>query len=90
MHAESPELRAALVAGGGDPNLLIDKEGNTLLHKAESPEQIVLLLQNSLSDLSMMNKVQSLNKFFTTFYFTSANDLLQLLAHEYHPLSFDH
>ena len=58
-------MRAALVAGGADPNLLVDEEGNTLLHKAESAEQISLLLQNSLSDLSTMNKVQSLN---TTFH----------------------
>ena len=45
--------------------MLVDEEGNTLLHKAESAEQISLLLQNSLSDLSTMNKVQSLN---TTFH----------------------
>ena len=51
-------MRAALVAGGADPNLLVDEEGRSLLHKAESPEQITLLLQNPLTDVNSTNKVR--------------------------------
>ena len=51
-------MRAALVAGGADPNLLVDEEGRSLLHKAESPEQITLLLQNPLTDVNATNRVR--------------------------------
>ena len=59
MHAKSPELRATLVAGGADPNLLVDKEGNSLVHMAESGEQIMMLLRNPLIDVNATNKVGS-------------------------------
>ena len=51
-------MRAALVAGGADPNLLVDEEGRSLLHKAESAEQITLLLQNPLTDVNATNRVR--------------------------------
>ena len=38
--------------------MLVDEEGRSLLHKAESPEQITLLLQNPLTDVNATNRVR--------------------------------
>ena len=54
-------MRAALVAGGADPNLLVDEENNTLLHNAKTAEEILMLLQNPLSALNAANNVRPLN-----------------------------
>ena len=57
MHSEAPELRTALVVGGADPTTLTDEDGNTLLHKAQSAEEITGLLQSPLIDVNATNKV---------------------------------
>ena len=48
---------APLLAGGAEPNLPLDEQGNTLLHKAQSPEEIAALLNSPLIDVNMTNKV---------------------------------
>ena len=47
----------ALVAGGADPNLPLDNHNNTLLHQAQSPEEIMALLKSPLIDVNVTNKV---------------------------------
>ena len=39
--------------------MLVDEEGNSLVHMAESREQIMMLLLNPLIDVSATNKVGS-------------------------------
>ena len=51
---------APLLAGGAEPNLPLDEQGSTLLHKAQSPEEIAALLNSPLIDVNVTNKVQSL------------------------------
>ena len=56
---ESPEFRAAFVAGRAlDPTTLIDEEGNTLLHNAKTGKEITLLLHNPLIEVDATNKVR--------------------------------
>ena len=50
---------APLLAGGADPNLPLDEQGNTLLHKAQSPEEIAALLNSPLIDVNVTNKVRA-------------------------------
>ena len=58
-HAQSRELRAALVAGGADPSALVDEDGNTLLHNAETAGEITALLKSPFIDVNTTNKVRS-------------------------------
>ena len=51
---------APLLAGGADPNLPLDEQGNTLLHKAQSPAEIAELLNSPLIDTNVTNKVRGL------------------------------
>ena len=37
----------------------LDEQGNTLLHKAQSPEEIAELLNSPLIDVNVTNKVRS-------------------------------
>ena len=57
VHAESRELRTALVAGGADPSTLVDDDGNTLLHKAQTAKEITDLLKGPLVDVNVTNQV---------------------------------
>ena len=50
---------APLLAGGAEPNLPLDEQGSTLLHKAQSPEEIAALLKSPLIDVNVTNKVRS-------------------------------
>ena len=47
----------ALLAGGADPNLPLDDQNNTLLHQAQSPEEITALLKSPLIDVNVTNEV---------------------------------
>ena len=59
-HAQSHELKMALLMGGADPSALVDEDGNTLLHNAETAEEITTLLRSSpLIDVNATNKVRS-------------------------------
>ena len=49
----------ALVASGADPNMPLDEQNNTLLHQAESPEEITVLLESPLINVNVTNKVGS-------------------------------
>ena len=49
----------ALVAGGADPSVLIDKDGNSMLHNADTVEEITALLELRLIDVDATNKVPS-------------------------------
>ena len=51
---------APLLAGGADPNLPLDDQGSTLLHEAQSAEEITALLKSPLIDVNVTNKVRSL------------------------------
>ena len=46
-----------LVAGGANPNVPLDEQENTLLHQAESPEEVTLLLELPLVDVNVTNQV---------------------------------
>ena len=48
---------APLLAGGADPNLPLDEQGSTLLHKAQSAAEIAELLNSPLIDVNVTNKV---------------------------------
>ena len=50
---------APLLASGADPNLPLDEQGGTLLHEAQSPEEITALLKSPLIDVNVTNKVRS-------------------------------
>ena len=66
-------MSAAFVVGRAlDPTTLIDEEGNTLLHNAKTKKEIMLLLQNPLSDMSAKNNVRTyiLKIQFTHFHMT--------------------
>ena len=56
-HAQSRELRTALVAGGADPSALVDEQGNTVLHNAQTAEEITALLKAPLVDINLTNEV---------------------------------
>ena len=58
-HAKSRTLWMALVGGGADPNVPLDEQKNTLLHQAQSPEDIAALLQSPLIDVNVTNEVRS-------------------------------
>ena len=49
----------ALVGGGADPNVPLDEQKNTLLHQAQSPEDIAALLLSPLTDVNITNEVRS-------------------------------
>ena len=51
---------APLLAGRAYPNLPLDEQGSTLLHKAQSPAEIAELLNSPLIDVNVTNKVRSL------------------------------
>ena len=57
-HAQSRKLRTALVAGGADPNVPLDEDGNTLLHNAETAAEITALLKSSFIDVDAKNTVR--------------------------------
>ena len=57
----------ALVACGADPSALVDEDGNTMLHNADTAEEITALLQSRLIDANATNKVgRSVVDIFTT------------------------
>ena len=58
-HAKSRELWTALLAGGANPNVPLDEQKNTLLHQAQSPEDIAALLLSPLTDVNITNEVRS-------------------------------
>ena len=58
MHAGSVELRTALVEAGADPSSLVDSDGNTLLHNAQTADEITALLRGPLTDVNATNKVK--------------------------------
>ena len=47
-----------LLAGGANPNLPLDEEGSTLLHQAQTPEEITLVLTSPLVEVDATNKVR--------------------------------
>ena len=47
----------ALLAGGADPKVLMDEQKNTLLHQAQSAEDIAALLTSPLIDMNITNEV---------------------------------
>ena len=49
---------APLLAGGADPNLPLDKEGSTLLHAAQTPEEIKMVLTSPLVEVNATNEVR--------------------------------
>ena len=53
------ELWTALLAGGANPNVPLDEQKNTLLHQAQTPEEIKMVLTSPLVEVDAMNKVRS-------------------------------
>ena len=47
-----------MIAGGADPSALVDEYGNTVLHNAQTAEEITGLLKGSLVDVNVTNKVR--------------------------------
>ena len=58
-HAKSRKLWTALLAGGANPNVPLDEQKNTLLHQAQTPEDIAALLTSPLIDVNVTNEVRS-------------------------------
>ena len=51
-------LWGALVGGGADPNVPLDEQKNTLLHQAQTPEEIKMVLTSPLVEVDATNKVR--------------------------------
>ena len=47
----------ALLMGGADPSALVDEQGNTVLHNAQTAEEITALLKAPLVDINLTNEV---------------------------------
>ena len=47
----------ALIAGGTNPDVVVDKQGNTLLHLSDSTDMIAALFQ-AKADPNVTNKVK--------------------------------
>ena len=58
-HKESPSSFSAYVLEAwSNPNILVDEEGNTLLHVCESPRVMAFLLGHPLIEVNVTNKVR--------------------------------
>ena len=51
-------MRTALVVGGADPSALVDEDGNTMLHNADTAEEITALLKSSFINVDATNTVR--------------------------------